>query len=432
MRNFFLYIAVCSLLTSCIDELDLTLGDTVEQQDILVVEAKLTDELKRHQVVLSRLDTILDLELDAAFRPFVPNQDRNLDLVDYEENASVSVVDAAGNTTQFSEIAPGIYESDIAFAATMDNEYRLEIIRTNGQQVTSDFTGIVGTASLDAVYAERMTNDRGSEGIGIFIDGSPSQGAAQNYRYTYDETYKVIAPDWSPIEYKLTDYDPCALPEPTYTLERIETEVERRVCFKTDVSNTIVQAEATSVENGLERLLVRFINKENFIISHRYSILVHQNVASPESFGFYQQLDNFSRSDNLFSQVQPGFLEGNLFDESGDQGKVLGFFDVVSVSSRRLFFNYEDFFPDEELPEFPFNCRPNSTPESHISCRAIGLFPGGCPPSIIERVDQDVITYLRRNNEELGLCPGPDIYVPKICGDCRELGSNVVPEFWIE
>ena len=58
--------------------------------------------------------------------------------------------------------------------------------------------------------------------------------------------------------------------------------------------------------------MVRFINRNNYIISHRYSILVRQFVQSNEAFTFYETLNDLSRNESLFSETQPGFLAGNV------------------------------------------------------------------------------------------------------------------------
>jgi hypothetical protein len=156
-------------------------------------------------------------------------------------------------------------------------------------------------------------------------------------------------------------------------------------------------------------------------------------VTSQESFGFYDLLNNFSETGNIFTQIQPGFLEGNMVADDGSQGTVLGFFDVVSQSKKRLFFNYTDFYPNEELPDYPFPCFEQSAPESHPS-RCDPMAGGStCPLSIIEGVNLDLYTYVRNNDGlAVGACPGPYVYVFKLCGDCTALGSNIVPEFWTE
>jgi poly(hydroxyalkanoate) granule-associated protein len=98
--------------------------------------------------------------------------------------------------------------------------------------------------------------------------------------------------------------------------------------------------------------LIRFTGQDNPIISHRYSILVRQYLQTPEANSFYRSLRDFSSSDNIFSQVQPGLLEGNISPVGDGDSFVLGYFEVSSVSESRLFFNYVDFFPGEPLPPY--------------------------------------------------------------------------------
>jgi hypothetical protein len=420
-------------IISCIDEVDLGIASSAQDRDILVVEGTLTNEFKNHQIRLSKIDSLIDLQLDSVYNPFTPLRDIERDLVNYEENAQVRIEAGTGANYNFSEISPGVYESSTAFAAENNTTYQLKVTTAKGKAFSSKPMAINGFSSLDSIYAQKTISDSGAEGIGIFVDNSNVQGSAGNLRYNYIETYKVIAPNWSSREFKLTNYDPCALPGPTYTLEIVPREEESQVCFATAQSNTIIQNKLNAGNGGTSAgFLVRFLGKDNFAISHRYSILVTQLVSGPESFSFYEQLNNFSQTGSIFSQVQPGFLEGNVLAEDGSQGTVIGFFDVVSVTQKRLFFNYTDFYPDEALPPYPFNCGLHSSPESHVSYCATGEQVNNCPQSVIERVNLDLISYISPNDQNIGTCPGPHIYVPKICGDCRVLGSNVQPEFWIE
>ena len=87
---------------SCIEEVDIDTGleSSVDLDDILVVEATLTDQLEFQKVLLSRPSP-----LDA-------------DTVRIEErNARVVVAQSSGGSYTFSEVAPGTYRSDQAFAA---------------------------------------------------------------------------------------------------------------------------------------------------------------------------------------------------------------------------------------------------------------------------------------------------------------------------
>ena len=122
-------------------------------------------------------------------------------------------------------------------------------------------------------------------------------------------------------------------------------------------------------------------------------------------------MTEFSGEDNIFSQTQPGFFSGNVYSETNTDEKVLGYFDVTAVTTKTVFFDYPDFYLDEPLPPYVDAC------------------------SVVFYADPARLRY------ELGL--GEVIYystnflgehsvVPKVCGDCREIGENGLPEFWIE
>ncbi|HDZ07278.1 hypothetical protein LCGC14_0117710 [marine sediment metagenome] len=433
MKKLILFIICISALSSCIEEVDLGIEADEEVLNILIVESTLTNEMKNHRVILSRMDTIVDLGIDSIYSPFTPIRDINRDLVKYESNANVTITNDNGTSYSFNESSPGIYESEVEFAAEMGNSYELNVVTANGKSYSSTKMQIEGLASVSNIYAEKTTSESGAQGIGVFIDNSMETGNVQNLRYTYDETYKIIAPNWAPNDFKLTNYDPCALPVVTYDLEIIEREEEQQVCYGNNLSNSIIQARQSNLgTNNIKKFMVRFIDKQNFIISHRYSIEVAQLVSNSASYSFYNQLNNFSQTGSIFSQVQPGFLEGNLSSDDGRQGSIIGFFDVVSVSKNRLFFNYSDFYADEELPPYPFNCSELTAPESHDSfCLSGPRGPNPCPQSIIQQVNLNLISYVKPNVNE-GKCQGPHIFVPKVCGDCTVIGSNVEPAFWVE
>jgi len=429
-------IILLTSLGACLDELDIqTLGNE-EQEPALVVEAVLTDELITQKVYLSRSSLRLDLETDTVYNPYIPLGSRPVDSIDMEGGATVRVLGDNGVEFNFTEGEEGTYLSNQPFALEMGVDYTLEIETSNGREYVSDPLSVQGKSQLTNVYAEKAISDTGIEGVAIYVDSEPQQGNTQFYRYTYEETYKIVAPYWATRDFKLTDYDPCALPAPTYNLELLPREVENRVCYNTVPSTSIEQLSTSgNPESNISKHMLRFIGKDNFIISERYSILVQQQVQSADAYSFYETLKELSQSDNVFSQIQPGPLYANVQRKDGTSEDVLGHVDAVGVSDMRLFFNFDDFFPEEELPSFPFDCNFTSIPESHPSYCAQFPEPNPCPESVIERVNNGTITYFAPYNEDLApnaTCPGPYIVVPRICGDCTLLGDNVEPDFWVE
>ncbi|MCR9228382.1 MAG: DUF4249 domain-containing protein [Flavobacteriaceae bacterium] len=411
------------------DELEIeTLGEE-EQTAALVVEAVLTDQVITQKVYLSRSSLRLDLETDTIYNPYIPLGSRPIDLVDMETGATVRVMGDNGVEYQFTEADEGIYLSNEPFALDSGVGYTLDITTSNGTAYESDPLIVEGKSQLTNVYAERAISDTGEEGIAIYVDSRPQQGNTQFYRYTYEETYKVVAPYWLPVDFELTGYDNSVFP-PLFDLNIVERQVQNQICYNTVPSTLIEQfSTARNPEREISKHMVRFIGKDNFIISERYSILVQQQVQSADAYSFYETLKSFSQSDNIFSQVQPGALYANVRRKDGANENVLGYVEAVGVSDQRLFFNFDDFFSDEEHPGFPFNCNPmtakiyNEPP------------PPACPEDLLSRLDKEVVTYYGPYDESLvpnASCPGPYIFVPRICGDCTLLGSNVEPDFWID
>lgn len=431
---YFLFIGL--FFTSCVDVLDIEEITNSDGSGLLVVEAILTDEFKNQVVYLSRSDNRSDLERDTTFIPFLTPGLRPRDTVNVEEGAIVRLLSNDGREFNFTETKAGTYNSDEIFALQMGTAYQLEIITTEGDEYVSESVEIQGKATIDNLYAERAVSETGAEGVAIFVDSQPNNGLTENYRFVYEETYKVIAPLWADQEFKLTDYTLC--PESDYTLEVVDREVQNRVCYNTIDSNTVLQTSTfNSTTDNVERFMVRFIGMDNFIITHRYSILVKQYVQSLESYTFYETLRKFSSSESLFSQIQPGELLANISRKDGEREAILGWVEAVSVSEERIFFDFEDIFPEEELPPYPFNCQLLSVQERILWCPrgAPEQLFDGCPPGAIEGIVGNFYTYYAGDESELApnsACPGPYVVAPNICGDCRFLGDNVEPEFWIE
>jgi hypothetical protein len=389
-------------LSSCTEEIDFEI-ETFESA--LVIEATITNEEKLQVILLSRT-----FQTEADGPP-------------PEQNAIVTVL-AGGNNYVFEEQSPGRYVSTADFAAQSSIDYVLNITTSNGRSYTSSPTTLSQTTQIDNVYAVREAGDEGTNGMSIYVDSFDPTGNSKYYRYAYEETYKIIAPRWVPEDLVLLNEVTCAVDL------RLTRPQEERVCYNTVLSNTINQVSTNSLtEDRVTRHLVRFIDSENFIISHRYTILVNQYIQSREAYAYFETLNNFASQGSLFSQIQPGFFEGNVSSDSNPNEKVIGFFDVSSVSSQRLYFNYEDFYPDEPLPPLEYNCQEFQLEQFTLS--------GACGTLIGGLLLDNVVYYsgARKVKDSITgelVTIGPFNMVFKPCGDCTALGNNVAPDFWID
>ncbi|MFP2996185.1 DUF4249 domain-containing protein [Spongiivirga sp. MCCC 1A20706] len=387
---------ICLGIGSCIEEIPL-ISSQSEQNSFLVVQAELTDSLSTQKIFLSRSSLL------------------NSEEILFEQNAQVSIEDSSGNIFSFQEISPGEYHSIAPFNATVDVSYQLNINTNDNLRYTSSAEMLSGTAKIDRLYVERIVSDKGIEGVGVFVDSENLNLNAQNYRFEYDETFKVIAPLWNAFDAIVVSTSP---PEVDIELR----EKEERICFEDRFSRSIILGSTSDLSsNSLNRFLVTFLPRTDYAISHRYSILVKQKAISAENLSFYQTLKDLSNSESIFTDTQPGFLEGNIRSIDNEEEKVVGLFEVNSVQSQRLFFNYEDLFPGEELPPYAINCNLVSPPL---------VTPGGRSP-LIEAILSGRLKYFALNE---GQIPdgGPFLMTARACSDCTALGSNVIPEFWTE
>ncbi|WP_051605752.1 DUF4249 domain-containing protein [Polaribacter sp. Hel_I_88] len=375
---YFLSILISfTALYSCIEEFE---AATTEFEDVIVIEATLTNELKNHVVKLTRT---------YKFEDGGPSS---------ETGANVKII--TNNTTYtFSEISSGVYASNEIFKAEIGVPYSLEITTRSGREYKSKDTQLTNITAIDDVYAAITTNKDGVEGIGLFVDSFDATNSSKYYGYEFDETYKIVVPYWFPTDLILTDNG---------GIREVPKSQEEETCYNTIASKGRLLTNTTLLgEDRVNGFLLKFIANDDIRVNTRYSILVKQYIQSRESYNYLRVLEEFSESQSLFSQVQPGFLASNIFSLTNENEKVLGFFEVSSVSEKRYFFNREDILNTD----YPWPC------------------------AVTEPTVQRLISQLRNNRVKLiGVLdpqdPIPYQVVNRLCGDCTASGSNIRPDFW--
>ena len=439
-----LAVFILGCIQGCIEEYPIQTNQQsiLDASNTLVVEADVSDMIRTQEIVLSRVadftnDSVVSFDIEDPNTYLFPGQELKPRPVLYEEGANVRIADDTGWEVRFFEGTPGHYYSESSFGAQPQRSYQLKITLKNGQKVNSSWEQLSVASSLTAVEPRSVNDPELGEGIGFFVSAQSNTADGAYLRYSFEETFKVIAPLWNPQDFVLREYDPCADPV-AYSLELVNRDQEEQVCYRTLASQQIMLASTKSLNSGLlQDVRVHFIPKDDFKIAHRYSLLIRQHTLSLGGYLFYENLRNFSQQETVFSQIQPGAIQGNLSADNPSELFVIGYFSVSGLSESRLFLNYADYFPDAPEPPFVVPCSLRSSPESHASrCPEVPVQGGGtlCPLSIIELLDLgDIIRYAGPYQEGMvSICPGPYSYVPRVCGDCTVLGSNVAPLFWID
>lgn len=386
-----------TIISSCLEPYDFK---TETFESALVIEATITNEVKRQEINLSRT---------FRFEEEGPS---------YEAGANVQVIDSDNTVYNFTDQGNGLYLSDIVFSAQVNKSYTLSIETSDGRIYSSEPTPMTTITPMDSVEAVRQFDDLGNEVVAININSHDPTGSSTYYRYVFEETYKIIAPNWSSL-------DAIIDPSSDIGVSTVPRTQEERVCYKTVNSNTVIITDTNDFEEDrITDFPIRTIARDNYIIMHRYSILVKQYIQSAKAYNYYQTLRDFSGSESIFSQNQPGFFNGNVFSNTNSEERVVGFFDVSSVDIKRIYFNYEDLFPGEDLPPFPTACE--------LMAPELYFYDGPGSP-LSDAILSGSMKFVSENgNPDTGFGFAPYIMVFSPCGDCTELGSNVVPDFWVD
>lgn len=362
--------------------------------DLLVVQATVTNELKTQKIKLSRTYTF---------------EEENTVPV---KNAEVAVTDDSGNKHIFEYNEEKMrYLSVTKFQAIPEHKYTLHFTTQNGQSYISTPESLSGSTQFSINYKKKLVS--GKYGVQISIDSYDPSTSSHYYRYEYKETYEVIPPLWGPFKAILI---PSGESESGFIISYKYREENTRVCYSSRSSNEIILTNTKGKsEDRLIDFPIRFISNENYILTHKYSILIKQYVESYEAYIFYKTLKRIAGADGTaLSPNQPGFVDGNLSSVNQPDKKLIGYFDVASVSSERIFLDYPSLFPDHTIPQYFTECK--------IKKLSIN-------PSDLEHYQ--MIGYIHTGLFLLYKPAGATFWmVPPACTDCTTFSSNEKPEFW--
>lgn len=388
MKKIQYYICLMFLgttLTSCVEEIRF---ETESFESLLVVDATITDEEKQQTIYLSRTFPFEELGPSPL------------------SSASVELI-GDGTSYPFQETNPGEYTSVLSFKAVPNVAYSLQITLDNGTSYESTKEMLTTKSTIDSMYVIRE-NNLGVDGASIYVDATSFSNDASYFRYEYMETFRLIPPLWREEELVTTTNDtiPCGVEfKPRSTAEKVS--------YRTEFSNEVDLATTSELsQNTLKRHRFRFIAKNDYRIGHRYSVALKQLAITSEAYEYFSRIKSFSSSESLFSQVQAGFIDGNIQAVSNTSEKVVGYFGVATVSTKRIFFNFVDYFQGEPAPDYISECA-LTAPKCDNLPQVVGF-----------------LSYLRPND---GTVYG-DLYVmvPRACGYGSAVGSLEVPDFWVE
>ncbi|WP_166922847.1 DUF4249 domain-containing protein [Flavobacterium poyangense] len=394
----FALILFCLSIGSCTEQY---VFQTNTFESIPVVQAIITNELKKQEIKITR---------SYRLEEYGPTA---------EKGATVYMTDSDNNTYEFEyEDFSDLYVSKNPFQAIPGKSYQLNITTNDGKSYSSATETLTPVNEIQ-VEPKIETVD-GEKGVQIVVTSHDPTAKSQFYRFEYDETYKIVSPDWIPNKLKPDPSNPTT--DYTYLIVPRDSG-ESRVCYTTKKSDDLMLISNVGLSEDKINLPIRFIDIKSPILYERYSIIVREYVQNLTSYTYYKTLKSLSTSASLLSQIQPGFNYGNLKCNDNPDDKIIGYFEVSSVSSKRIFFTFRDIFKDDPYPPFIADCRnkielPNCFNEKF--CRGPQIY------SIVTGSGMEYVFYATPNK---GVTY---IFTPAPCGDCTKISSNIKPLFWID
>jgi len=388
--TYLMSILFFAMLYACVEPYEFK-SETYEK--LLVIEGTLTNELKNQEIFLS---SVYRIDVDTLLP---------------ESNANVQVIDDNQNTYEFLETDAGKYVSAEEFSISANRKYHLEITTAEGRAYSSEEEMLPpNDAVMSDLYAERAVNNRGVEGVAIYSSSTNASNTGVSfYKYTYKETYKIVSPFTSNRDLIFENG----------RFELVPKTREEEICYNTRRSNEILLADTGALsQNEISNYLIKFYEIDDFAIQNRYSILASQISINQDAYDYYETLKELSGSESIFSQNQPGFIRGNIVSLEDPDEKVIGNFNLGKVSSKRIFFNFTDFFNLAEKPDATRFCEITR-------------------PKVLALTNLVIENQVKFYAETFGAVAdeegeGPYRVVPRLCIDCTVFGTNIKPEFWIE
>jgi hypothetical protein len=347
-----------------------------EDDEILVVEGLITDQPGINTI---KLDISQPLWKNKFPRPL--------------SGCVVTISDDTGHTYPLKEsVIFGTYITDPAgFRGTVGRTYTLHI-KTINQPVNYSYESLpmrmIPVPPIDSLYYEKkqfsQPHQMTVEGCNIYLNTNDPSNNCKFYRWEYAETW----------EFHLSYNFP------------------NKVCWISSNSHEILIKNASLLDEArLSKYPVISISNPADRLSVKYSILVNQFSLNEDEYFYWERLKNTTDQTGGLYDIIPAAIPNNIYCLEEPYKKVLGYFGVSAVSSKRLFikdnFTFVDMYSKCFTDTF-FTSRPD-TISAKLGWEFWTLIDNShkVPPFIVYTLDRG-------------------------CVDCTTRGTNIKPVFWDE
>jgi len=316
-----IFTLIITLSGGCIEPFRPDLDDN---QQLIVINGTLTDKEGYHYINVS-------LSVPYESPENVPVQ-----------GCSVEVIDDTGNSIQFYESEPGLYEQwiDQEFLKT-GRKYKLRVTAEDSLY-ESRYETLLPCPPVQDIYYEiekKETADpeKTIHGIQFYTDLVAHNGYARNYRWELEETWEYHAEYL--IRYYLQYNSRNDLGSESDSLY---------YCWSTNSINEIYTGTINHLtKDSLARIPLRYVSNETSRLKVRYSLFINQYSLSDTAYEYWNQLKKQHQEAGGLYEIQPQQIRGNIYNINNKDENVLGNFNVSGLSAKRVFVSERfNFFPE--------------------------------------------------------------------------------------
>ncbi len=303
MKNYFLYIAVLSLLfAGCKEEYDFPLRSS--DVSLMVVEGNLNVGNDSTNITLSRS---MKLDEIVQFKPILQAQV----LVEGKDNSVSTLTEKGGGN---------YYSSGLGMA--VGNEYRLRIKTPDGKEYLSDWVLARSTPEIDTIKWERLPN-----GISFSSSTQDPTNNTRYYKWEYEETWQINS-------YFTSDFKWVGDANIVYT----PAQDLPNTCWKYDRSRTImIGSSAQYAQDVISDLPLYFIAENNEKLGVRYSVLLKQYALSKQAYEYLNLMKKNTETLGSIFDPLPSEMRGNISNVNDPSEIVIGYVNASAETRKRIF-----------------------------------------------------------------------------------------------
>ncbi len=313
----------------------------------------------------------------------------------WEDGAQVLVENRQGDVKILNRQAEGEYVHP-NLELRMNEEYRVRIRTTNGDEFESDYVKPKLSPPIDSIGWELD-----EDGLTVYVNSFDPAGEARYYLWDYGETYEIHSYYFADQIYEDYYIRPRRLPE-----EQVYQ------CWKYDSSVNIILATTSRLEeDSLLEAPVAYFNRHDEKLSVRYSMLLRQYAIAEEAYQYLALMRQNTEQIGTIFDPQPTDIRGNIRCVNKPEDPVIGFVTASSVQERRKFISNAEVAPWR----YQQYCPPDTIQ----------------PRDVIERLHGGGWMVFQAIMNPTLMRPSSYVIAFPFCVDCRNRGGDLNrPAFW--